>query len=747
MVRAFFLSLFFCLSCLFFVYADQKASSGKKYSQADSLFDESDLEDIEGVEIEEEEVLKEDSKEDLQPEDNFNIEDYEIISDRPDYEMISDEDLEKEFIQNTDQEEDSLSEEEDEDLETADEEGAEVLDKDLDESDFDLEEIEDEQEEEPETSISVDESEEEEPEALDQQSSEDVSIEDIVSEEEASADSLNLITNIRFLASKDQIVIDCSESTSFQVRKNIEKQQFVIEILQARLGKNLHWPYILRDFKTNFGLIKADQKDSNTVRVVVQLKKDIGFPQAVLMENNNQILISYGEINEQNMTSESITNKTSVDPSDILPAKTLGDLYLKDVQFSGAPISFHVIDAPVKQVLRFISEESGLNMVIGEKVDGKITLKLEDVPWDQALYTIFKVKSLGYARDGNVITIMPLTEIEERTKKLKEISDQQKSLTPFITKVIPISYGNLKEIEGKIKDFLTKTAGQQAGQVGKIITHQESGSLILIDTPEAIEKMEKLARYLDKPPKQVMVEAKIVEVSKTFTRNFGLRWALGGNLPVSVNAGGLLQLLGNISGNYALGSSGDMGLTLNGLPLIGDIGANLSLAESEGYAQVISTPKMVVISGKSATINRNAPILVARTENETAGTQAGGVSRTRSLEKEDISISMKVTPTVTTTGSVFIQLDVTRTEPGSSAGSEGETLKVERTAKTEVLAKNGQTIVVGGIYEWDTGGGSTGIPILGSIPFLNLLFKSKNKRQSSSELLVFITPKLLDSHE
>ena len=412
----------------------------------------------------------------------------------------------------------------------------------------------------------------------------EVAIEDETASSVVDEEALNLITNIRYLADKDQILIDCSEPTSYQVRKNIETNQFIIEILQAKLADNLHWPYVLRDFDTDFGLIKADQEDSSTVRIIVQLKEGANFPQSVLTEGDNQILVAYGQVvGNQIIKPEDYSEKSS-DPSAILPARTLEDLYFGDIKFSGTPMSFHVIDAPTKQVLRFISEESGLNMVIGESVGGTVTLKLEDVPWDQALYTIFKVKSLGYTRDGNVITILPLDEIEARTKKLKEISDRQKSLTPYVTKVIPVNYGKIDDIAGKLKDFATPKSDVSAG--GKIISHTDSNTLVVIDTPDAIKKMESLVQYLDKPPKQVMVETKIVEAAENFAQSFGLGWKLDGNYKVSLDPAGLLEFR-NIGGTYGIGvnreaKGGAVSLNLSGIPLIGNLNATLGLAE-EGW--------------------------------------------------------------------------------------------------------------------------------------------------------------------
>lgn len=705
------------------------------------VFDE-EAEEEEDVEEEKEEKTDEELEEELE-EEALDKEDYEIISDRPDYEVISDEELEEEFEGEEEEEnkveeetlsEDSLDEEDKKEnvLENLEEEESDDLDleEEIDDPEDDIPEEEDTEDVEDVEDVEVEVEVEED-------------MDSAMEEEDSSEEALNLITNIRYLAAEDQIIIDCSEPTSYQVRKNPETNQFIIEILQAKLADNLHWPYVLRDFNTNFGLIKADQKDSSTVRIVIQLKEGAEFPESTLTENSDQILIAYGQVLNNTIVQKDSGARPTSDPSSILPAKTLEDLYFSELKFSGFPISFHVIDAPIKQVLRFISEESGLNMVIGESVTGSITLKLENVPWDQALHTIFKVKSLGYTRDGNVITILPLTEIEERTIKLKEIADRQKNLSAFETKAIPVSYGKIDEIANKVKDFSTPASNVNKG--GRIIVHPESNTFIVIDTPAVIKKMEALVSYLDKPPKQVMVEAKIVEVAETFIKNFGLTWGLVGNVPVTINASGILDLIGNISGEYAASSEGVVGLTLRGLPVIGDINANLNLAENEGYAEVISTPKVVVISGKQASITRDSPILIGKSKTETD--TPVGPSRQSSLESESIAISLDVTPTVTTTGSVFLNVNVNRTEPGPNAGSEGETLKIQRTAQTEVLVKNGQTIVIGGIYEEDTGGGNAGIPFLKDVPVLNWLFNTTTMRKSRTELLVFITPTLLDSHE
>ena len=729
-------------------------------AQDKPVFDDSDLADIEGSDIDEDLEEQFDTFDEEEEEDNFDEEDFEVIdeeeeeedeneeeeeevpdpdeleliSDRPGYEVISDKELEEEFDdEDTGDLDDSavpeeITEEEPEDdlaipeeitEEEPEDDSAipeEITEEEPEDDSAIPEEITEEEpeddsaipeeitEEEPEDDSAIPEEITEEeleddsaiPEEITEEELEDDSaiqeefdfkveeeIEDVDREDDIAVqeevdfemdsvqgESLNLISNIRYLVDKDQIIIDCSEPSSYQVRKNEETNQFIIEILQAKLADNLHWPYVLRDFKTKFALIKADQKDSSTVRVVIQLKEGADFPQSTLTENGDQIVMGYGQVMNYAIVKKEDTSDNVSDLHSILPAKTLEDLYFKDIKFSGNPISFHVIDAPVKQVLRFISEESGLNMVIGDKVEGTVTLKLEDVPWDQALHTIFKVKSLGYTRDGNVITILTLADIEKRTNKLKEISDRRKSLSPYKTKVIPVNYGKISEIESKVKDF--STPGSAVSKGGQIIVHPESNTFVVIDTSEVIEKIESLVQYLDKPPKQVMVEAKIVEAAENFSRNFGLSWGLGGNLPVTINASGFLNLFRNISASFD-GQLGDKGggsanLNVSGLPIIGDISASLKLAETDNYAKVISSPKMVVISGKTASITRNSPILIKKSEAGTVDANEGGnnnlLVQQSTFEPLDVAISLTVTPTVTTTGSVFLQVDVTRTDPG-----------------------------------------------------------------------------------
>ena len=835
-------------------------------AQSDSIFDDSDLEDIEGLdgreedsvleeefgdlsdepvidnfevddfevvdEVDEEDEKEEDGKDsegvidESIEEDDFNKEDYEEISDRPDYEVVTDEELEQEFLDvdgesdsdtsnesdNLDIDEDLIDEDSDsykgnegdstdtdedseqlEDMELVEDEEEEEdtreskEDSELEQLQEDIEQMQDEEEslsedikeiadeeqmlKDEEDQIEIEpiaEGMDDQEQSLDledpEESFEEPTVEGLpVDEEEDRSSELNLITNIRYITEEDKIIIDTSEIASYQERTNTETNQLIIEILQSELGKNLHWPYPLRDFNTDFGFIKADQKDSSTVRVIIQIKEGADFPKTTLSQDGNQIIIGYGSIvNNDIVSDEYQTSMEDLDSRSILPAKTLEELYFGDIEFSGTPLSFHVIDAPIKQVLRFISEESGLNMVIDESVSGTVTLKLEDVPWDQALHTIFKVKSLGYTRDGSVITILPLSKIEERTQKLAEISRRQKALSPFETKVIPVMFAKAVDVESKVKEFSTPQAGTNKG--GKIIVHEGSNTLVVVDTAEAIKNIESMVRFLDKSPQQVMIETKIVEVTKSFAKNFKFNWNLGGNFPVRVGADGLLNFLINGLNNtsYTYGLDNQSGLkntfTMNGFPFLGDLDATLNLAEDDGSAQVLSTTKILTRSGQQASITKDTPIIVSSggdtilnaaaggsgTEQQGAATQevatSQGTGVVQSAKTESITLNSDVTPVVTSSGSIAIKVKITLGTPGGQGGA----FKTDRTANTDVLTKDGQTIVVSGIYQKNETETNSSIPWLKNIPLLGWMFKSKNSNFSESEMLMFVTPNLIE---
>ena len=741
-------------------------------------FDEDDLDDIEDTGDDEEDSL--DDGEDLSGE----LDGEPPLEDRDDYEVI-DEDL-KADLEDDEEEEEDEDEDEDEEEDGAMDEDEQALEMELDKEEepgdeetaedaFDDTEMDTETGMEPfpdeGTGITDDDSfspdgDEDEIEIID-------SSDGMATGDDESGGDLNLITNVRYISQNNTVVIDGSKTVSYLTRRNAENNQLIIEILQARLMDNLEWPYPLKDFNTNFGLIQADQKSEDTVRVVMQLKKGSSFPSTKISEKGNQIIAGFGHLSEAPSLPVAGGGPDRMFKGQ-LPAKTLEDFYFDKLEFSGSPISFHVMDAPVKQVLQFISEESRLNMVIGDGVSGAITLKLENVPWDQAFHIVVTEKNLGYRKQGNVVIVSTLKNIEDRAKKIREIAEKKLPLIPFKTEVIPLSYEKPSNMQAKVSDFLTKGNAVRKQEAGRIITHEETNTFIVIDTEKAIEKIKKVIKQLDRPPKQVMIEARIVEADESFSRSFGLSWTVNRTLPASLSVEGITNFAsGNFFGNLEVDKKADkdgggsVTFDLSPVPFIGDIQAALNLAEGEGYARIVSTPKVMAISGKSATITRNSPIVFltsapqyqqaqAEGGGEGAGVpgSAGGLSpgaaqrQYGNVTTVDVSINLSVTPVVTSQGSVFLKVNVTRESASGLTGIEsGSSLKVSRSANTEVLVQNGHTVVIGGIYQYDQNSTRKGLPFFSKIPFLSWLFDTVSSSYGKNELLVFLTPKILDINE
>ena len=735
-------------------------------AQSDSEFDEDDLDDIEDEGEDEEEAMEEEMED-----SSDDMEEEPPLEDREDYEMI-DEELEAD-LEDEEEGEEEESEEDEEDEEDMDEDDK-ALEEELDKEEVEGEEdpsVDEIDAEEVDDSFPAEEDNFEE-ESLSSEDEGDMEMVDDSGDMEAEGE-LNLITNVRYISGNDTIVIDGSETVSFLTRSNAENNQFIIEILQARLMDNLEWPYPLKDFNTNFGLIQPDQKTDDTVRIVIQLKEGAPFPSTKISEKGNQIIVGFGNLSDTPLSGAGGGPDRMFRGQ--LPAKSLEDFYFDKLDFTGTPISFHVIDAPVKQVLQFISEESRLNMVIGDGVSGTITLKLESVPWDQAFHIIVTEKNLGYRKQGNVVIVSTLKNIENRAKKIREIAEKKLPLIPFKTEVIPLSYEKPSNMKSKVSEFLTKGNAVRKQEPGRIITHEETNTFIVMDTEKIIKKIKKIVKQLDRPPKQVMIEARIVEASETFSRSFGLSWTLNRSLPASLDPDGILDFFkGNLFGNLNMSRQPDQSpgvsatLDIGNVPIIGDVGAALNLAEGEGYLRIVSTPKVMAISGKSASITRNEPIVFLTSSPQyqpqtdtggaggAGGEAAGGgglspgaaQSQYGSISTVDVSINLNVTPVVTSQGSVFLTVSVTRESAAAATNIEsGQTLKVSRSANTEVLVQNGHTVVIGGIYQYDQGSNKEGVPFFNKIPLISWLFDKVSSNYAKNELLVFLTPKVLDMND
>ncbi len=576
----------------------------------------------------------------------------------------------------------------------------------------------------------------------------------VVAEPKSISTSAADINNISYLANQNggTVVIEASGPLSYQVRKKPETSQVVIEIQGANLPGRLKRPYILKEFDAAFAAINAYQNPgSTTARVVIQLRPgDTSEP--VVQQEGNSIVVIPGSPAASAVAENKPDTPNSEEPdqaqiSDVkaadadekaLAAKTLDEFLSGSNKFYGRKISVEVTDQDIRDVLDFIGREVGLNLIMSEDVQGKVSMKLRNIPWDQALITIMKAKKLGYVRQGTVVRISTLASLQEENDAAKKILDSQKILSPLRVKVIPVSFAAVEDLAKQIPPFLTQNRGQ-------IVVDARTSSLIVTDTEDILERVSRLVKQLDIPPAQVMIEGKVIEAQSTFSQTLGVNWMLSGVTTTLAegrgNAGADLVIRPALAiNNLPAGTTGPLtlGLNVGRFDVIGDINAALTLAEVDSQIKILSSPRVVTINKEKAHIEQKGQVVSPQSIRDAQGQITSTAVRT------DYTLDLSVTPQITAEGSVIMDVEVKREFPGSIDITTKAAPINSRSAKTKILVNDGQTAVLGGIYSSDNQKIENGVPWLRHIPVLGWLFKSKSVNDTKNELLIFLTPKILN---
>jgi len=595
---------------------------------------------------------------------------------------------------------------------------------------------------------------------------EEMAQEPMPSPEPSTSEPLNQVTSIQYLANKNggSIEIRTVNPAQFKVRPNPETNQFIIEIENANLAEALKRPYIMKDFEGSFGAINAYQNPGSSVaRVVVQMKAAQQQP-VVTQEGLSLLVLPPGAdsgvagVNTQvakatteasPAVSESTDNdsydlKRAEETEQVLAARTLDEFLTGSGQFFGRPISIETNDADIRDVIKFIAEESGVNLVIADDVTGKVTVKLRQVPWDQALVIVMRSKGLGYVRQGNVLRITRLATLQAEATAAKDIVESQKRLTPLKVKVLPVSYGNVTDLQTQIKPFLSENRGQ-------VVSDSRTSSLIVTDTADVLMRIERLVKELDIPPAQVMIEGKIVEASETFNRRVGVNWSLSG-APVEVSSSGGFNNSA-INMRSALGVSplareqlqaqnAFLSLRVGTLDLLGSLDAALSLAQADNLVRIISSPRIVTMNKEKSEISQKSEVITIQATKDTGGNES------TTAQRQPVELKLEVTPQITAEGSVVLDVSVLRQFAGAEVDGKTRARPINsRSAKTKVLVPNGQTAVIGGIYQSDESESESGVPGLKDMPVLGWLFKQKQQERIKNELLLFLTPRILNAKD
>jgi type IV pilus assembly protein PilQ len=443
--------------------------------------------------------------------------------------------------------------------------------------------------------------------------------------------------------------------------------------------------------------------------------------------------------------------------------------------YSGKRATFNFQDIPVRSALQLIADESGLNLVASDSVTGGVTLRLDNVPWDQALDVILRAKSLDKRRDGNVVWIAPQAELAKYEQDIADAKLKAQDSAELITDYVPISYGKAADIAKLLTTgSLQSTGGATSANAqhgflssrGSISFDTRTNTLLLNDTPEKIKQLRDVIAVLDKPVQQVLIESRVVIANDSFSRDLGAEFGVSGMRTVGnksvIVGGGIPTVTGNSSEyfNNAAGTTyTTSGLNVN-LPSstaaaaggsigLGIIGKNFALdlelqaAQTEGRSETLSSPRVITANQQEAVIRQGQEIGYVTYQNSVGGAASSG---TATVAFKDAVLELKVTPTITADNRIYLLINVTKdalagyiTVPGSGQVPTINTSSVN----TSALVDNGQTVVLGGITEIDTSNTVTKVPGLGDIPGIGILFRTSSRSSTKAELLIFVTPRIL----
>jgi type IV pilus assembly protein PilQ len=502
-------------------------------------------------------------------------------------------------------------------------------------------------------------------------------------------------------------------------------QTLVVEFMKSTLPEGLRRRLDVGDFGTPVKSVTTFQS-GDRVRMVIEPK---GQWEHSAYQSDEQFVVEVKEI--------------KVDPKKLT----------QGVGYNGQKLSLNFQNIEVRSLLQVIADFTNFNIVTSDSVSGSVTLRLQDVPWDQALDIILQAKGLGMRKSGNVLWVAPKDEISSKEKLDLESVAAVQSLEPVRTQSFQINYAKAAEIAAQL------TAGGSAGAAasarmmssrGSVIAEPRTNQLFVTDIPSKLEEIQQFIAKLDVAVRQVLIEARIVEASDSFGKSLGVK--LGGGGPISVDAGQGGPIGGSFGSSYAAGSATTTSGNFVNLPSTGALGSSspgtfavslfgagastflnleISALEADGKGKVVSSPRVVTADQKAATIEQGTELPY----------QVASSSGATSIAFRKANLKLDVTPQITPDGNIILDLDVTKDTVGQStpAGFAIDTKHI----KTQVLVENGGTVVIGGIFTEDQTESEVKVPFFGDLPGVGILFKNKSKSTTKREMLVFITPKML----
>lgn len=514
----------------------------------------------------------------------------------------------------------------------------------------------------------------------------------------------------------------------------------VIDVKNAHLADGMERSQDVRAFP---GPVK--QIDSyginNSVRVVARLR---GKVDVTTFQQGNVVTVNF-------------------EPEDMFLARKGGTGESKGgKEYVGQNVTFDFKDIEITNALKLLSEMSDLNIIMASDVRGTLTMRLVDVPWDQALDIILSSQGLGKEVEGNVMRIAPLDVLRREHKEELEGQKDVAMIEPLITEPIALNFARVEEIKQMLDQSKQKAsnAGNAGGNNAEItggaailsprgsyLVDQRTNTLIVTDTQQAINNIKRFVSIVDKSVDQVLIEARIVEATSSFSQDFGIRW--GGlynnttnyNFPNTISigtAGGTGATSGmivDLPSAAVPGTGGSLGISLGSFTNFINLDLELSAAEVDGTAKIVSSPRVLTTNGGKALISQGNDVPYV-------APASGSSPATVSFKRAELKL--EVTPQITANKTVIMEVDITKDAPTGQT-VQGNPILATKQVTTNLQVKDGETIVIGGIFTKDGADNEAGIPGVKEIPLLGWLFKNKNKSQNKTELLIFLTPKIIDN--
>ena len=530
-----------------------------------------------------------------------------------------------------------------------------------------------------------------------------------------------------------KVMLQLSDPTAV-VDMSQQGSRVILDILKTSLPDQFARKYDVSDFATPVKLVEVS---SNAKNVHIEISTT-GEYEHLAFQADGLLIVEFRPLTKREK--EEIERKRDV--------------------FTGERLSLNFQDIPVRSVLQLLADFTGLNLVTSDTVQGQITLRLQNVPWDQALDIILKARGLSMRKNGNVIMVAPTQEINQREQLELEAMKQVEELAPLQFEYIQLNYANADTIKKLLKE---KDNELLTPNRGSVTVDKRTNTLLIKDTAVKLESLRQVIQRLDVPVRQVMIESRVVIADNNFAQEIGVRLGFNrqlqsGNTEFLI-AGGQP---GYIDGTYELPTGTFMGAEtgidsaaggvgeqlLVNLPaagatsgvnlLIGKVGSfllqlELSAMEQEGRGEIISSPRVVTSDNETAIIKQGTQIPYSTVSQD--GTN---------VEFKDAVLKLEVTPNITPDDRVIMKLSVSKDNPSTSVVGRDGTVGIDtRSVDTTVLVDNGETVVLGGVFERTTSENTEKVPVLGDLPFLGFFFRSKGQIDNNTELLIFVTPKIL----